>query len=121
MRYYDDPDEVSRRFRPRQVTPRPTFEERVTALERKVAEFSAILSGIAQQLIDVSSSVHDLTQLPGIYEHDKPAADDERVEQHSLRQPLRMKKTAYIIADSDDTRETERRLLDDVTLADRDL
>jgi hypothetical protein len=121
MRYYDDPDEVPRRFRSKHGVPRPTFEERVSALERKVAEFSAILNGITQQLVDVSSSVHDLTQLPGVYEHDELAADNEQVEESSLRQPLRRKKTAYVIADSDDTQEPKPRLRDDIILADRDL
>jgi uncharacterized coiled-coil protein SlyX len=118
MRYYDDTDEISRRFRPKHVAPRPTFEERVTALERKVAEFSAILNGITQQLVDVSSSVHDLTQLPGIYEHDEPTTGNEQVEEH---QSPRRKKTAYVVADSNDAREPERRFGDGIILADRDL
>ena len=118
MRYYDDPDEMSRRFRSKQSTPRPTFEERVTALEHKVAEFSVLLNGITQQLVDVSSSVHDLTQLPGIYEHDESTADNEQAEE---RESLKRKKTAYIVADRNEAREPERRLRDGMILADRDL
>lgn len=118
MRYYDDPDEMSGRFRPKQSTPRPTFEERVTALEHKVAEFSALLNGITQQLVDVSSSVHDLTQLPGIYERDEQTADDKQVEE---RRSLKREKTVFIVADRNEARESERPLRDGMILADRDL
>jgi hypothetical protein len=118
MRYYDDPDEMSHRFRPRQSTPLPTFEERVTALEHKVAKFSALLNAITQQLVDVSSSVHDLTQLPGIYDHDEPTADNQQVEEC---RSLKRKKTAYLVADRNEAREPERRLRDGIILADRDL
>jgi hypothetical protein len=121
MRYQDDPDAVPRRLRLKQGAPRSTLEQRVTTLERKVAEFSAILNGITQQLVDVSSSVHDMTRLPGVYEHGEPANDKGQVDEPSLRQSRRRKKTAYVIADNDYPPEPERRLGDDIIIADRDL
>jgi hypothetical protein len=122
MRYQDDPDTVPRRLRVKEGAPRTTLEQRIKMLERKVAELSSTLNGITQQLVDVSSSVHDMTRLPGVYEHSELSSDAEPIDEpSSLRQQRRGKKTAYIIADNDYPPEPERRLGDDIIIADRDL
>jgi hypothetical protein len=122
MRYQDDLDAIPRRLRLKEGAPRSTLEQRVTKLERRVSELSATLNGITQQLVDVSSSVHDMTHLPGVYGQDELSSDAEPVDEpSSLRQQRRRKKTAYVIADNDYPPEPERRLGDDIIIADRDL
>jgi len=122
MRYQDDLDAMPRRLRLKEGAPRSTLEQRVTMLERKVAELSSTLNGITQQLVDVSSSVHDMSHLPGVYGSGELSSDGESVDEPSLlRQSRRRKKTAYVIADNDYPPEPERRLGDDIIIADRDM
>jgi hypothetical protein len=122
MRYQDDLDAMPHRLRLKEGAPRSTLEQRVTMLERRVSELSATLNGITQQLVDVSSSVHDMTHLPGVYGQGELSSDAEPVDEpSSLRQQRRRKKTAYVIADNDYPPEPERRLGDDIIIADRDL
>jgi hypothetical protein len=147
MRYKDDSDAIPR-LRVKEGAQQSTLAERVTKLEHKVAEFSALLNGITQQLVDVSSSVHDLTRLPGVYEHgehdttrlpgvyehgehdttrlpgvyEHGRADDEKpVEFFGPTPPRRRKKSTYIDADTGLPPAPERRLGDDIIIADRDL
>jgi len=119
MRYQDDPDEVPHRLRVKQGVPRSTLDQRVTKLEHKVAELSSVLNGITQQLVDVSSSVHDMALLPRVNESNE-ASETEPAEP-SLAQLQTKKKTTYIIADADSTPEPQRRLGNDIIIADREL
>lgn len=122
MRYQDDLDAIPRRLRLKEGASRSTLEQRVTMLERRISELSATLNGITHQLVDVSSSVHDMTHLPGVYGQGELSSDAEPVDEpSSLRQQRRRKKTAYVIADNDYPPEPERRLGDDIIIADRDL
>ena len=81
MRYQDDLDAMPRRLRLKEGAPRSTLEQRVTMLERRVSELSATLNGITNQLVDVSSSVHDMTHLPGVYGQDELSSDAEPVDE----------------------------------------
>jgi hypothetical protein len=57
-----------------------------------------------------------------VYEQGELSSDVEPVDEpSSLRQQRRRKKTAYVIADNDYPPEPERRLGDDIIIADRDL
>ncbi|MGZ4848616.1 MAG: hypothetical protein ACXV2A_02560 [Halobacteriota archaeon] len=120
MRYQDDPDEVPRRLRVKQGVPRSTLDQRVTKLEHKVAELSSVLNGITQQLVDVSSSVHDMALLPRVNESNELPSETEPAEP-LLVQSERKKKTTYIIADADCAPEPQRRLGNDIIIADREL
>jgi hypothetical protein len=63
-----------------------------------------------------------MTCLPGVYGHSDLSSDAEPVDEpSSLRKQRRRKKTAYVIADNDYPPEPERRLGDDIIIADRDL
>jgi len=119
MRYQDDPDEVPRRLRVKQGVPRSTLDQRVTKLEHKVIELSSVLNGITQQLVD-SSSVHDMALLPHVNESNEFPSETEPAEP-SLLQLEKKKKTTYIIADADSTPEPQRRLGNDIIIADREL
>jgi uncharacterized coiled-coil protein SlyX len=120
MRYQNDPDEVPRRLRVKQGAPRSTLDQRVTNLEHKVAELSSILSGITQQLVDVSSSVHDMALLPRVNESNELPSETEP-DVPSLPKPQRKKKTTYVIADVDCTPEPQRRVGNDIIIADREV
>jgi hypothetical protein len=120
MSYKDDPDEVPRRLRVKQGVPRSTLDQRVTKLEHKVAELSSVLKGITQQLVDVTSSVHDMALLPRVNESNELPSKTEPAEP-SLVQLQTKKKTTYIIADADCTPEPQRRLGNDIIIADREL
>jgi uncharacterized coiled-coil protein SlyX len=120
MSYKDDPDEVPRRLRVKQGVPRSTLDQRVTKLEHKVAELSSVLNGITQQLVDVTSSVHDMALLPRVNESNELPSKTEPAEP-SLVQLQTKKKTTYIIADADCTPEPQRRLGNDIIIADREL
>ncbi len=120
MRYQDDPDEMPRRLRVKQGVPRSTLDQRVTKLENKVAELSSFVNGITQQLVDVSSSVHDMALLPRVNESNELPSETEPAEP-SLPQLQTKKKTTYIIADADCTPEPQRRLGNDIIIADREL
>jgi uncharacterized coiled-coil protein SlyX len=120
MGYQDDPGEVPRHLRVKQGVPRSTLDQRVTKLEHKVAELSSVLNGITQQLVDVSSSVHDMALLPRVNESSELPSETEPAES-SLLQPQTKKKTTYIIADADCVPEPQRRLGNDIIIADREL
>lgn len=119
MRYQDDPDEVPRRLRVKQGVSRSTLDQRVTKLEHKVAELSSALNGITQQLVDVSSSVHDMALLPRVNESNELTSETEPAEP-SLLQLQGKKKTTYIVADTDCASEPQRRLGNDIIIADRE-
>ena len=120
MRYQDDPNDVPYRLRVKQGVPRSTLDQRVTNLEHKVAELSSVLNGITQQLVDVSLSVHDMALLPRVNESNELASEKEPVEP-SLPQLQKKKETTYVIADVDDTPEPQRRLGNDIIIADREV
>jgi hypothetical protein len=121
MHYHDDLDEMPRRLKLKGGTPRSTLEQRMALLERKVSELSDTITGITRQLGDVSASVHDMTRLPGVYGNDELSSDVEPFEESSsLRLQRRRKKTTYVIADDNYPLEPERRLGDDIIIADRD-
>src|SRR5674536_382014 len=65
MHYQDDLVDMPHRLRLKDGTTRSTLEQRVATLERRVSELSDTLNGITNQLVDVSSSVHEMTHLPG--------------------------------------------------------
>jgi len=96
------------------------LDQRVTNLEHKVAELSSVLNGITQQLVDVSSSVHDMALLPHVNENNEFPGETEPDE---LSRPKlqRKKKTTYVIADVDCTPEPQRRLGNDIIIADREV
>ena len=119
MRYLDDPDDVPHRLRVKQGVPRSTLDLRVTKLEHKVAELSNVLNGITQQLVDVSSSVHDMALRPHDESIELPS--ETRPVEPSLPELQREKNTTYIIADADDTPEPQRRLGNDIIIADREV
>ena len=119
MRYQDDPDEVPRRLRVKQGAPRSTLDQRVTELEHKVAELSSFVNGITQQLVDVSSSVHDMALLPRVNESNELPSETEPAEP-SLQMQTK-KKTTYIIADAECPPEPQRRLGNDIIIADREM
>ena len=120
MRYQDDPDEVPRRLRVKQGVPRSTLDQRVTKLEHKVTEMSSVLNGITQQLVDVSSSVRDMALLPRVNESNELPSETEPAEPLLLKSEGK-KKTTYIIADADRAPEPQRRLGNDIIIADREL
>ena len=120
MRYQDDPDEVPRRLRVKQGVPRSTLDQRVTNLEHKVAELSSVLNGITQQLVDVSSSVHDMALLPRANESTELPSETEP-DEPSPSKLQGKKKTTYIIADVDCTPGPQRRLGNDIIIADREV
>jgi hypothetical protein len=120
MRYQDDPDAVPRRLRVKQGVPRSTLDQRVTKLEHKVAELSSVLNGITHQLVDVSSSVHDMALLPRVSESNELPCEIEPVAS-LLPQLQRKKKTTYVIADADGAPEPQRRLGNDIIIADREV
>jgi len=117
MRYHDVPDEVPHRLRVKPTAPRPTLDQRLTALEHKVAELSSVVHGITQQLVDVSSSVHDMALLPGVSGVGDVPSDTEAT---SSAQPRKKRQTTYIIADADDPPRPQRRLGSDIIIADRE-
>jgi len=119
MHYQDDPDEVSHRLRVKQGAPRSTLDQRVTNLEYKVAELSSVLNGITEQLVDVIASVHDMELLPRVNEFTEPPSET-KPEAPSVPKPQK-KKTMYVIADVDCTPEPQRRLGNDIIIADRDV
>jgi hypothetical protein len=91
-------------------------------LERKVSELSDTLNGITNQLVDVSSSVHDMTHLPGVSGNDELSSDAETCEESPLPSQQRIrKKTNFVIADNNYPPKPERRIGDDIIIADRDL
>ncbi len=118
MRYHDDIDAEPRRLRLKEGAPRSTFEQRLSTLERKVAELSNILHGITQQLVEVSGSVNALERQANV---DEPAASDATVEPVAIPAEERpRKKTAYLVADSEAPPKPRQRMKDDVIVADRD-
>jgi uncharacterized coiled-coil protein SlyX len=119
MRYQDDPDEMPRRLRVKQGAPRSTLDQRVTSLEHKVAELSSVINGITQQLVDVSSSVHDMELLPRVNASDESSS--ETPVQDSRHQRQRKRKTTWVIADADNTPAPQRRLGNDIIIADREV
>jgi len=119
MRYQDVPDEIPHRLRVKPGAPRPTLDQRLTALEHKVAELSSVVNGITQQLVDVSSSVHDMALLPGVAGVGDVPSETEAVSP-SAPKPRRKRQTTYIIADADDVPEPHRRLGGDIIIADRE-
>ena len=126
MHYQDDLVEMPHRLRLKGGASRLTLEQRVSMLERRVSELSDTLNGITNQLVDVSSSVHDMTHLPGVgngeFSSDAEPCDAEPCDESSLlRLQRRRKKTTYVIADNNYPPEPERRLGDDIIIADRDL
>jgi hypothetical protein len=122
MHYQDDLVDMPHRLRFKDGVPRTTLEQRVLTLERKVSELSDTLNGITNQLVDVSSSVHDMTHLPGVYGNDEFLSDAKTYDESSLPdQQRRRKKTTYIIADNKYPPKPERRIGDDIIIADRDL
>ena len=118
MRYQDDPDEVPRRLRVKQGATRSTLDQRLTTLEHKVAELSNVVHGITQQLVDVSSSVHDMALLPRVNESDECSSETAPVQPLP---PQRQRKTTYVIADADDAPLPQRRLGNDIIIADREV
>jgi hypothetical protein len=122
MHYQDDLVDMPHRLRFKDGDPRTTLEQRVLTLERKVSELSDTLNGITNQLVDVSSSVHDMTHLPGVYGNDEFLSDAKTYDESSLPDQQRSrKKTTYIIADNKYPPKPERRIGDDIIIADRDL
>jgi len=122
MHYQDDLVDMPHRLRPKGGAPRSTLEQRVSMLERRVSELSDTLNGITNQLVDVSSSVHDMTHLPGVFGDDEFSGDAETSDESFLpRQERRSKETTYIIADNKYPPKPERRIGDDIIIADRDL
>ena len=122
MHHQDDLVDMPHRSRLKGGAPRSTLEQRVSTLERRISELSDTLNGITNQLVDVSSSVHDMTHLPGVYGNGEFSSDAEPCDESlSLRQERRRKKTTYVIADHNYPPEPERRLGDDIIIADRDL
>jgi hypothetical protein len=122
MHYQDDLVDMPHRLRLKDGAPRLTLEQRVLMLERRVSELSDALNGITNQLVDVSSSVHDMTHLPGVYRNDEFLSDAETCDESSLPgQQRRRKKTTYVIADNNYPPKPERRIGDDIIIADRDL
>ncbi len=118
MRYHDDIDAEPRRLRLKEGAPRSTFEQRLSTLERKVAELSNILHGITQQLVEVSSVVNTLERRADVDEH---VADDITVEPVAIPAEERpRKKTAYLVADSEAPPKPRQRDNNDIIVADRD-
>jgi uncharacterized coiled-coil protein SlyX len=120
MRYQNNPDEVPRRLRVKQSASRSTLDQRVTTLEHKVAELSSVINGITQQLVDVSSSVHDMELLPRVNENNESSSETAPV-QDSRRQRQRKRKTTWVIADADNTPAPQRRLGNNIIIADREV
>jgi hypothetical protein len=122
MHYQDDLVDMPHRLRLKGGAPRSTLEQRLSTLEQRVSELSDILNGITNQLVDVSSSVHDMTHLPGVYGNSEFLSDEEPCDESSLpREERRRKKTTYVIADNNYPPKPERRIGDDIIIADRDL
>ncbi len=118
MRYHDEKDAEPRRLRLKEGAPRSTFEQRLSTLERKVAELSNIIHGITQQLVEVSSMVNALERRTA---DDEPAADKLVVEPVVMPAEERpRKKTAYLVADSEAPSKPRQRVDNDVIIADRD-
>jgi len=120
MRYLDDPDDVPHRLRVKQSVPRSTLEQRVTKLEHKVSELSNVLNGITLQLVDISSSVHDMAQSARADESTELPTETEPIEA-SPSELQRKKTTTYIVADAEDAPEPQRRLGNDIIIADREM
>ncbi len=121
MRYHDDIDAEPRRLRLKEGAPRSTFEQRLSTLERKVAELSNILNGVTQQLVEVSSVVNALERRGNVYEHADERADDITVEPVVVPAEERpRKKTAYLVADSEAPPKPRQRVNNDIIIADRD-
>ncbi len=118
MRYHDDIDAEPRRLRLKEGAPRSTFEQRLSTLERKVAELSNILHGITQQLVEVSALVNALERRVTVDEH---VADEITVEPVVIPAEERpRKKTAYLVADSEAPPKPRQRVNNDIIIADRD-
>ncbi|MGZ4903324.1 MAG: hypothetical protein ACXVIG_01815 [Halobacteriota archaeon] len=120
MRYHDDIDAEPRRLRLKEGAPRSTFEQRLSTLDRKVAELSNIIHGVTQQLVEVSSAVNALERRASVDEH---VADDSTAEPVAIppvEPPRKKKKTAYLVADSEAPPEPRRRVENDIIIADRD-
>jgi len=119
MRYHDDIDAEPQRLRLKEGAPRSTLEQRLSTLERKVAELSNILHGITQQLVEVTSAVKSLEHRANVDEH---VADDITIEPVVVpaEERPRKKKTAYLVADSEAPPEPHKRIDNDVVIADRD-
>ena len=121
MHYQDDLVEMPHRLRLKGGAPRSTIEQRVSMLERRVSELSDTLNGITNQLVDVSSSVHDMTHLPGVYGNGEFSNDAKTCDESSVsRQERRRKETTYIIADNNYPPKPERRIGDNIIIADSD-
>lgn len=117
MRYHDDVDAEPRRLRLKEGAPRSTFEQRLSTLERKVAELSNILHGITQQLVEVSSAVNALERRASVEEHEA----DVTVEPVAIPAEERpRKKTAYLVADNEAPPTPRQRVNNDIIIADRD-
>ncbi len=117
MRYHDEIDAEPRRLRLKEGAPRSTLEQRLSTLERKVAELSNILHGITQQLVEVSSMVNALERRVTVEEH----VDDITVEPVAIPAEERpRKKTAYLVADSEAPPKPRHRVDKDVIIADRE-
>ncbi len=118
MRYHDEVDAEPRRLRLKEGAPRSTFEQRLSTLERKVAELSNIIHGITQQLVEVSSMVNALDRRTA---EEEPVADELTVEPVVIPTEERpRKKTAYLVADSEAPPKPRQRVNNDVIVADRD-
>ena len=119
-RYQSDSAEAAPlRMKRQEGVARSPLEQRMVMLERKVSELSKVINGLAVQLADVSSSVHDIKR-PVQVQEDVELLVKKRGAQRGEKAEKKKGKTEYIIAENDYPIQEQRQSRGNVVVADKD-
>jgi uncharacterized coiled-coil protein SlyX len=118
-RYQDDSLEAAPvRIKRQEGVSRSPFEQRIAMLERKVSELSKVISGLAVQLAEVSSVVHDIKRPVAV--QDDVELRIKKGEAKKGGKQEKKGKTEYIIAENDYPIQEKRKSTGNIVVADRD-